>query len=311
MSLVIRKYARADADSVAAVLRETSPHFVTSATAVHAQAVASPARQRYTVLIAEQDGRPVGCARVGLFADTGDPGLGFVNPAVRPADRGRGAGTALLAAAEAHLAEAGATTAYAWAADEAAAHAFAARHGYRRGRPASFLRLDLGPGSPLPDQPAPRPAGVRLLPASDWADDPRPLYETDLESFRDEPGDVAADAISFPDWRAITWDRPDFDAGLSTVAVVDGQVAALVIVQTDGEARYWSGGTGTRRAFRGRGLAKAAKTHSLRLARARGLRAAYTSNDDGNGPMLAVNRWLGYQPCGTEWRYIRDLTDRA
>ncbi|WP_329141245.1 GNAT family N-acetyltransferase [Streptomyces sp. NBC_01476] len=311
--MIIRTYdcpqAGPDTDAVAALLRETHPHLVLSGAALHAQAVASPARGHFRLLIAEDGGRLVGCARAGRFADVSDPGLGFANLAVRAADRGHGTGGALLAAAEAHLAGIGVRTVHAWADDTPAAHTFAVRRGYRRGRSAGFHRLDLGEGSPLPAPPD-LPAGVRLLPATHWADDPRPLYETDLECFQDEPGDVPADAIGYADWRAITWDRPDFDPALSTAAVADGQVAAFVIAQTDGE-RYWSGGTGTRRAFRGRGLATAAKTYSLRLARARGLRAAYTGNDDGNAAMPAVNRRLGYEPCGTEWRYSRDLTDRT
>lgn len=310
VALIIRDYVTGDAEAVVGMLRETAPYLVTSPRAVRAQVADAPARQHYRLLMAEDGGRAVGCARVGLFADTGDPGLAFANLNVLPRDRGRGTGSALLAAAESHLTGVGATTVYAWAGDEPAAHAFAARHGFRRGRSASFLRLDLAAGGPLPARPDVA-EGVRLLAASLWADDPRPLYEADLESFRDEPGDVESAAISLSDWRALTWDRPDFDADLSTVAVVDGAVAAVVIVQTDGEGRYWSGGTGTRRAYRGRGLAKATKARSLHLARAVGLHTAYTSNDDGNLPMLAVNRWLGYEPCGTEWRYIRDLTDRA
>jgi RimJ/RimL family protein N-acetyltransferase len=132
-----------------------------------------------------------------------------------------------------------------------------------------------------------------------------------VDCFRDEPGDVAADHLSYPDWRAVTWDRPDFDADLSTVAVVDGEVAGLVIAQTDGGLHYASGGTGVLRAFRGRGLAKAAKVQSLHLARAKGYREATTGNDESNAPMLAINRWLGYEPRGTERRYIRDLTHPA
>ncbi|WP_328912567.1 MULTISPECIES: GNAT family N-acetyltransferase [unclassified Streptomyces] len=308
MAVIIRDYAAADAAAVSALMRETLPHLVTTPQVVHAQVTGAPARQHYRLLIAEDSGVMTGCARIGLFADTGTPGRAFLNLNVLPAGRRRGTGSALLAAAEAHLSAVGATTAYSWATDEPAAHTFATRHGYRPGRSASFHRLDLGSGSPLPDRPAPA-EGVRLLPASLWADDPRPLYESDLESFRDEPGDVESDAISYPDWRALTWDRPDFDPDLSTAAVVDGTVAAFVVAQTDGRERYWSGGTGTRTAYRGRGLAKAAKAHSLHLARTVGCREAYTSNDDGNLAMLAVNRWLGYQPCGSERRYFRDLPD--
>ena len=310
MTLTVRDYRSGDAAAVTGLLYATAPYLVVTPEGLHAQVTGSPARQHFRLLVADDDGTPAGCVRTGVFADTSDPGLAFANLTVAPTARRAGVGGALLAAAEQHLADVGAHTVYAWAADEPAAHAFAARHGYRRGRSTSFQRLDLTDAGPLPVPPALR-AGVELLPASHWADDPAPLHEADQECFRDEPGDVSSDAISFADWKAVTWDRPGFDKELSTVPVVDGEVAGLLIVETDDRGRYWSGGTGIRRAHRGRGLAKAAKAHSLHLARARGLREAYTGNDDGNQPMLAVNRWLGYRPCATEWRYIRDLTDRA
>lgn len=360
MALIIRDYEAGDADAVVALLRETSPHLLTTARGVHAQVTQAPARQHFRLLIAEVtegaetgegaeageraevgdvgDGaedagaaaadatagghaaggpgggtgrgpaRPAGCVRTGLFADTSDTGPAFANLTVAAAHRGRGIGGALLDAAEEHLAAVGAHTVYAWAADEPAAERFATRRGYRPGSSLGFLRLDLtGALPPVPEL----PAGVRLLPASAWADDPRPLHEADQEGFRDEPGDVASDEISFADWLAVTWNRPDFDPELSTVPVVDGEVAGLLIVETDDRGRYWSAGTGIRRAFRGRGLATAAKAHSLRLARERGHREAYTSNDRDNAPMLAVNRRLGYEPCATERRWIRELRART
>ncbi|MET9220354.1 GNAT family N-acetyltransferase [Streptomyces sp. NPDC003300] len=310
MKVIIRQYGPADAEAVAAVGRETVPYMVTTARTVHAQVTDAPEKTRFLMLVAQTgDGRIVGSARAGLFADNDTPGTAFVNLNVRAGERGRGIGGALLAAAESHVAGLGASTVYAWAIDEPSAHAFAARHGYRRGRSASFLRLDLTPGAPLPGVP-PLPPGVLLRPASDYAADPRPVYEADAETIEDEPGDVATGVPGYADWRATSWDRSDYDHDLTTVAVVDGVVAAVVNVQTDGHDRYWSGGTGTRRAFRGRGLAKAAKAHSLHRARAAGYTEAFTSNDDGNAAMLAVNRWLGYRPCGNEWRYFRDLSDR-
>lgn len=308
MRAIVRDYGPADAEAVSALLREVHPYLVMTPRIVHVQVMGAPARQHYRLLVAEEEGRITGCVRAGLFADSSDPEAAFANVAVRAADRRRGAGSALLAAAEEHLTGIGATAFYAWAQDGPDVHGFATRRGYRPGRHASFLRLDLRTGPP-PPRPT-LPDGVRLERAALWANDPRPLYEADVECFRDEPGDIPADGISFADWRAVTWDRPDFDLDLSTVALVDGEVAALVIVQTDGADRYWSGGTGVRPAHRGHGLAKAAKAHSLRLARALGFHEAFTSNDVANVAMLAVNRGLGYQPCARERRYIRDLTHR-
>jgi hypothetical protein len=65
--------------------------------------------------------------------------------------------------------------------------------------------------------------------------------------------------------------------------------------------------TGTARAHRGRGLAKLAKNDSLHRARAAGYTEAFTGNDTGNGPMLAINKWFGYEICATEVHHVREL----
>jgi RimJ/RimL family protein N-acetyltransferase len=69
----------------------------------------------------------------------------------------------------------------------------------------------------------------------------------------------------------------------------------------------WSDGTGTLRAHRGRGLAKYAKSTALHRAAAAGLRSAYAANDETNRPMIAINEWLGYRPCATQWSYGKAL----
>lgn len=61
--------------------------------------------------------------------------------------------------------------------------------------------------------------------------------------------------------------------------------------------------TGTARTHRGRGLAKLVKNASLHRARATGYTEAYT----GNAPMLAINKWFGYEIHATEVRHVREL----
>ena len=53
--------------------------------------------------------------------------------------------------------------------------------------------------------------------------------------------------------------------------------------------------TATRRPYRGRGLARLLKSHSLHLAAEAGATVAFTGNDETNVAMLAVNAPLGYQ----------------
>jgi RimJ/RimL family protein N-acetyltransferase len=63
----------------------------------------------------------------------------------------------------------------------------------------------------------------------------------------------------------------------------------------------WSNLTGTIPSYRGQGLAKVVKSAALNRSREAGFLAAFTGNDAGNKPMLAVNEWLGYRPTAAAW----------
>ncbi|MEU6075335.1 GNAT family N-acetyltransferase [Micromonospora sp. NPDC047074] len=305
MVLTVRAAGPSDTTPVAGLLRAARPHLVVTPELLAWQAAGKPA-ERFGMQVAEAGGGIAGVARTGLLHESAEPGLGFVNLVVRPGERGRGIGSALLAAAEERLVGLGVRRAYARVDDEPATISFAERRGYRPGRRSVILGLDLATAV-LPDAPAP-PAGVRLTTAADLPD-PRPLHEADLAAAADEPGDVGMAVISFPDWRAAYWDRPDLDRTLSTVAVADGVVVAFTVALTDGVDRYLSGMTGTRGGWRGRGLARVVKRASLLAARSAGFRWASTLNDAGNDAMRAVNGWFGYRPVAAEWRYLRTLQE--
>jgi len=92
------------------------------------------------------------------------------------------------------------------------------------------------------------------------------------------------------------------------VAFVGDELAALTMIRIDEPSgRAQNNVTGTRRAFRGRGLARLLKTHSLHLAGQRGATIAITDNDETNEPMLSVNTRLGYRPFARriEWERVR------
>ncbi|KUO11135.1 GNAT family N-acetyltransferase [Streptomyces sp. DSM 15324] len=256
-------------------------------------------------LVAEEDGEIIGTAQVGLAHESPVPGQGFLNVYVDPARTGRGAGALLVRTAEEHLAAHGATDLYAWVLDEPGNRAFAERHGYRPSRSAHFLRLDLANAAlpPLTDP----PPGVELRTAADFADDPRPLFALDAAVAADEPGDIEVEFTDYEAWVAENWNHPHLDRELTSVAVADGRPVAFSVAHTDGVGRYGTGMTGTVRDRRGRGLAKLVKNHSLHRARAAGYTEAYTGNDADNGPMLAINKWFGYERCATEVRHVRTV----
>ncbi|MEU9345684.1 GNAT family N-acetyltransferase [Streptomyces sp. NPDC048278] len=301
----LRPDVRSDAEGFARVRQLALPFMLfTPESLVHDLTHTHP-DARFRQLVAEEDGEVVGTAQVGLAHESTEPGQGFANVYVHPERTGRGAGTLLARTAEAHLSAAGASTSYAWVLDAPANRAFAERRGYRASRSAHFLRLDLAHGT-LPPLRTP-PPGVELRSAADFAADPRPLFTLDAETTLDEPSDIDTEFADYEAWLDGTWRHPLFSRELTSVVLVDGRPAAFSAARTDGGTRYGTVMTGTARAFRGRGLAKLAKNDSLHRARAAGFTQAFTGNDSGNGPMLAINKWFGYEICATEVRYVREL----
>ncbi|MFF8840056.1 GNAT family N-acetyltransferase [Streptomyces sp. NPDC015130] len=306
MTVIVRDVRTEDAEGFARVRRAAVPFMLATAEQlVFDWAHAHPDGHYRPLVAVTGDGTVIGTAQVGIAHDAPEPGIGYANVYVDPAHTGLGAGTLLLRAAEEHLTERGAHTLYSWAMDEPRNRAWAERRGYAPSRSAYFLRLDLA-AAELPPLQAP-PTGVELRTAEDFASDPRVLFELDAVTTADEPGDVGAELDDYAHWLETTWNHPLFDRVLTTVAVVDGVPAAFSAARTDGRGRYATGMTGTAPAFRGRGLAKLVKNDSLHRARAAGCVEAFTGNDAGNGPMLAINKWFGYEIGAVEVRHVRTV----
>ncbi|MDH2391477.1 GNAT family N-acetyltransferase [Streptomyces sp. HNM0663] len=306
MTVIVRDFRPEDATAVCRIRRAAVPFLVTTPRSVlHSVEGAHPDR-RQRLLVAELNGEIIAQAYAGLAHDAPELGQAYVNPQTHPDHLGSGAGGLLLRTAEEHLTAEGAREVFAWVTDEPRSLAFAEKRGYRPSRSSFFQRLDLV-HTPLPELPERLPPGVELRTAAGFAADPRPLFRADAEVTADEPGDIGVALSDYEAWLADVWHNPLLDRELTTVVLVDGEVAAFTAAHTDGGTRYATGMTGTLRAHRGRGFAKLAKTHSLRRARDAGYTDAFTGNDTGNAPMLAVNKWFGYQICASEVRHVRTL----
>ncbi|MEW2115722.1 GNAT family N-acetyltransferase [Streptomyces sp. NPDC005474] len=301
----LRTEDRADIEAFARVRRIALPFLLYTPEAIAYDIANAHPDAHYQALIAEEDGEVIGTAQTAVVHDSAEPGQGYVNVYVHPEHTRRGAGSHLVRTAERHLAAAGVTRSFAWVLDSPGNRAFAERHGYRSSRTAHFLRLDLASGKlpPLQDP----PPGVELRKGSDFAADPRPLFALDSETMSDEPSDVSYEFTDYEAWLRETWQHPLTCPEMTSVALVDGRPAAFSLARTDGGTRYGTVMTGTARDFRGRGLAKLAKNDSLHRARAAGYAEALTGNDAGNDPMIAINKWFGYEICATEVRYVREL----
>lgn len=305
MTVIIRDFRPADAEAFARIRRLALPFMLCTAESIAYDVAHAHPDAHFQPLVAEENGELIGTAQVGIAYDSPQPGQGYVNVYVRPEREGRGAGSLLVRTAEERLAALGAKKLFAFVTDTSANRAFTEKRGYHASRSAHFLRLDLAHATLPPRRPL--PPDVELRTGADFADDPRPLFALDAETLADEPSDIDHEFTDYEAWLRETWHHPLLSHELTSVAVVDGRPAAFSAARTDGGTRYGTVMTGTARAHRGRGLAKLAKNDSLHRARAVGCTEAFTGNDTGNSPMLAINKWFGYEICATEVHHVREL----
>ncbi len=134
-----------------------------------------------------------------------------------------------------------------------------------------------------------------LRPLTQDAPELGPLYALYHEAQLDEPMTAIFGVDSEAIFRGRYMDTA-FQRGAAFVAV-DGEkfVAFSHLIWTEG-GDLWNEFTGTARAYRRRGLAKATKQIALGWAKSQGGETVRTLNHSTNAPMLAINRKLGYQP---------------
>lgn len=259
-----------------------------------------PPGAQWAGFVAEVDGELCGwvSAYRNTFTSTADAG-DVARLHVHPDRRHRGAGSALAAAALGHLRAIGVHQVHTSASAEALG--FARRFGFVPTRAVHYsaLRVELAPATPI------TPDGVRLAALTEL--DPLQLYTAHVIATADEPRDFAPDEVDLDTWRYEVWDNVGLEKAASVAAVRDGEIVAFSLVKRDGD-RMWSDMTATVPSERGRGLARLVKCAALHRAAERGVRVAYTSNDEHNAPMLAVNAALGYRPITTEWACRATLT---
>lgn len=249
-----------------------------------------PTEAELFMLAAEIDGQLVGWGNSWRNPFGSDRGTGTVDVIVLHEHQRQGIGARLLTRALQHLDEIGIHTVRGSSIDNPGPKALAARFGFVETHASSTSAID-----PRTVEPLPIPDGVTVRSFAE-IDDPRPLFEFDMEVSRDVPGDEDFDAMTLEQWSAHFWHTIFADLDASLAAYVDGELAAITMLRIDRPShRAQNSLTGTRRAYRGRGLARLLKTHSLHRAAEAGATTAFTDNDETNAAMLAVNRGLGYR----------------
>ncbi len=289
-----------DVPRVAALYRACFDDRLSTVAGIRHRQTSANAEDQQRFWRAEVGGELVGWAFGGLDAFASVRTTAFASIVVHPAHRRAGVGAALWNELSQHLDRIGALRVVAYSRADDDSVAFVGACGFTL---ESTDRTSAVDPRTLPEPPEP-PAGIAVLPMSDFADDPLPVYEADRESALDEPGPSDFSGVTYESWTRLIWQAPDCDHDLSVAAVADGAVVGMAFLYSDRETgRAMNAGTGVVRAARGQGLGLLMKQHSLARAASAGIARVITQNDDTNAPMLAINAKLGYEPLaiGHAW----------
>jgi GNAT superfamily N-acetyltransferase len=253
-------------------------------------------------LVAWIDGEPVGSGFAAIMPHR--PDVPVVLLTVIHESRGRGAGTALYEAISEWTRGHGLDVLEAVVSDEdPESLAFAARRGFREDRREKGVALRLAEIEAPQVNP---PEGIQI---ASWAERPdlaRGIYEVSLESSPDIPGWEDEISEPFEDWLVNdmqgSGDKPE-----ATFLALAGEEVVGYAKFSLTEAQPTTAHhdlTGVKRAWRGRGIARALKATQIRWAKEHGYEELRTRNDERNAPIRHLNREFGYEPA-TGRIYVR------
>jgi GNAT superfamily N-acetyltransferase len=297
---MIRRLGEAqDAPGVVDLIHEVFPAGTTTVASWLQQQAAIPPRARHASWVAIVDGALAGRAEATLKWWSAS-GAAFASVNVSETYRGRGIGGSLWERVENHLEQLGPSRVTTMFVENPAGVAFARARGFAEERAEELSCVD-----PTTVAPAPADDACRVVPLRDVA--PDEVYEVDLATTPDVPATDMVDAMPYDEWLETIWRRPTITLDGSFGAIVDERLVAFTLLAANIErGRAFTEYTATLAEYRNRGIADRLKRASLSWAAAEGIRAAWTTNDETNAAMLAVNRRLGYTGSLRRVEYLRE-----
>jgi GNAT superfamily N-acetyltransferase len=261
------------------------------------------------VVAEDESGAVVGFAEAYRYPNTPE-GKFYIHVAVLPVAQHRGVGTALLEHVEQFAREHGGNRFTGEVADrDATALAYLQKRGYEIERHGYDSRLTLSEFDAAAFHgviEAVEAKGVRFFTLADAPGDEikRALYDLYSRTMVDIPGYEAKSFMAYETWHKFVLEgegcRPDW----VFIAAEGERLVGVTTMVVSGDHVY-TNHTLVDRAYRGRGIALALKVLAVQAAVRFGAPYMRTGNDSQNGPMLAVNRRLGYQPLAGYYTVVK------
>ncbi|HKD34267.1 MAG TPA: GNAT family N-acetyltransferase [Gaiellaceae bacterium] len=245
-------------------------------------------------LVAWIDGEPGGSGFVAIMPQR--PELPNVLITVLPEARGRGAGSGLYAAVSGWALERGlGELEVVVSDDDPGSLAFAQRRGFTEDRREKGVALRLADIEAPSVEP---PEGIEIL---SWAERPdlaHGIYDVALEASPDVPGWEDEIVEPFEKWLVNDMQGSGDKPEATFLALADDEVVgyAKFSLSAAQPNAAWHDLTGIKRAWRGRGIARALKATQIRWAKEHGYEELKTRNDERNAPIRHLNREFGYVP---------------
>jgi ribosomal protein S18 acetylase RimI-like enzyme len=303
---VIRSFRPDDAPATAELLAALVPANIHTAESLEHRHGSEPERARRRSWVARDGGEIVGFATAWFQWFGGEAGKGRICVGVREDRRKRGMGTRLWDAAVAHLA--GATKLTVEVDDDHAGLRFVERRGFTQYSAEVISSLDLRARSFEPEA----REGFRVVSLREASGREEDLFEFYGRAGGLPPGDPK-NRVTFDEWRRFILGNPLLNRDASVLVTdAEGRIVSLSWLLVDRTRRRaeneW---TATLPELRGRGLARLAKTASIRAAIERGIDEIVTGNEPDNLPMRALNRRLGYSELFTRRDLERPIAQRS
>jgi mycothiol synthase len=257
------------------------------------------------------DAEPVGAGSCSLNPGMEEDTAAFAVVCVLPQARGQGVGTAIYRQVSEHARWLGKSELMTWGyEDDAGGVAFAGRHGFVVVKRNRGLRLVLD-RCPRPTVDLPEEIAITTL--AERPELVRGVWETASEAMPDIPYyTVPMSAGSLEEFTARSFAGPRYIPDATFIAVRDGEVIGYAQLAWMSRAAGLADHAmlAVRRAWRGRGIAKALKARQITWALDNGLSELRTGNDERNASARAVNADFAYTPLPDQLGYRGPLLER-